>query len=174
MKTRQDRGEVSWTRVKSRATSPGLKTQGASSWLSLVLDQRPSALNQLPPRCAQEPVPHASPWTSKSSDHYFVHRNGKKITNETCAYLHIREVGLQHIGAGITGIKEHELCFFQVIGWQSFLHVGCKWLRKRALETQAPTTPSITLPPTTPFKNLGAHPAAMGILGDKWHQPWNP
>lgn len=38
------------------------------------------------------------------------------MNNTKRPYLYIGEVGLQHVGAGVTGIKEHELCFFQVIG----------------------------------------------------------
>lgn len=86
-----------------------------------------------------------------------MHRNWKKKINDAqCPYLYIGEVGLQHIGAGIAGIKEHELCFFQVIGWQSFLHVGCNWLRKKILFLRTNHLPTT--------RNLEAHQAAVGIL----------
>lgn len=39
-----------------------------------------------------------------------------KMGNKNSPYLYVREVGLQHVGAGVTGVKEHELCLFQVIG----------------------------------------------------------
>lgn len=39
-----------------------------------------------------------------------------ELGGDASVELHIREVGLQHVGAGVTGVKEHELGLFQVIG----------------------------------------------------------
>lgn len=39
------------------------------------------------------------------------------------SYLHIREVGLEGVGAGVAGVEEHELGLLQVAGGQSLLGV---------------------------------------------------
>lgn len=43
--------------------------------------------------------------------------------NMVNTHLDIREVGLECVGAGIAGIKEHELSFLQMTGRQTLLGV---------------------------------------------------
>lgn len=38
-------------------------------------------------------------------------------------YLHIREVGFQHIGAGVAGVEEHQLGLLQMARGETFLDV---------------------------------------------------
>ncbi len=38
-------------------------------------------------------------------------------------YLDIREEGFQHIGAGVAGVEEHELCFLQMARGETLLDV---------------------------------------------------
>lgn len=42
------------------------------------------------------------------------------------SYLHIGEVGLEGVGAGVAGVEEHELGLLQVAGRQALLGVGMR------------------------------------------------
>ncbi|TSL47539.1 hypothetical protein Baya_7120 [Bagarius yarrelli] len=45
-------------------------------------------------------------------------------------YLNVSEEHLQHVGAGVPGVEEHELGLLQVVGGKPFLNVQMSGLRK--------------------------------------------
>lgn len=71
-------------------------------------------------------------------------------------HLDVRKVRLECVGAGVSSVEEHELCFLQMAGRQALLGVGMRTVKETFFYTQTNTNPS----PPHPFTNKKDIPPA--------------
>lgn len=92
-----------------------------------------------PPPHPGLPHPTPAPFKKKKTPKNCDNSNIQRLKGQCwCAHLNVREEHLEHVGAGVPGVEEHELGLLQVVGGKPFLNVQMSGLRKssRALSEE--------------------------------------